>query len=267
MPTLSEIKEKQRTIWGSGDYSKVAWLTQPLGDVLCEAVDLRPGRRVLDVATGTGHVALAAARRFCETTGIDYVPKLLEHARLRALSEGLEVTFSEGDAENIPFADATFDYVLSTVGAMFAPDQEKVATQLLRVCRPGGTIGMINWKPDGYLGELFKLIARYVPPPPNLKPAALWGTEERVRELLGGAASSLGFTTGNLTNRYRSPAHYADFFLTHYGPTLKAFETLDVERRTAFRDDIAALVTRYSRTTDGTAIFDSECLLVIAQKR
>lgn len=267
MPTLAEVKQTQQTTWGSGDFSKVAWLTQPLGDVLCEAVDLRAGRTVLDVATGTGHTALAAARRFCQATGIDYVPELLEHARRRAAAEGLEATFSEGDAENMPFADDSFDYVLSTIGAMFAPDQEKVASELVRVCRRGGTIGMINWKAEGYLGELFRLIASYIPPPPNLRPAALWGSEQRVRELLGNGRASLSFKSGSLTHRFRSATHYADFFLAHYGPTLKTFEALDTERRAAFRGDIVALVERYDRAGDGTAIFDAGYLVVIATKR
>lgn len=266
MPTLAEIKQKQQMIWSSGDYSKVAWLTQPLGDILCEAVDLRPGRTVLDVATGTGHVALAAARRFGEATGIDYVPQLLEHARRRAAVEDLVVTFVEGDAEEIPFPDDSFDYVLSTIGAMFAPDQEKVASELLRVCHSGGTIGMINWKPEGYLGELFRLIASYAPPPANMRPAALWGSEERVKELFGDGLSSLSFKSGALTHRFLSADKYANFFLTHYGPTLKLFETLDDERRTAFRNDIATLVERFNRADDGTAIFDADYLIVIAKK-
>ena len=267
MPTLAEIKQKQQAIWSAGDYSKVAWVTHPLGDILCEAVDLRPGRTVLDVATGTGHVALAAARRFAEATGIDYVPQLLEHARRRAAVEDLAVTFVEGDAEEIPFPDSTFDYVLSTIGAMFAPDQEKVASELLRVCRSGGTIGMINWKPEGYLGQLFRLIGSYAPPPPNMKPAALWGTEERVRELFGDGLSSLSFNSGSLTQRFLSASHYAEFFLTHYGPTLKLFETLDAERREAFRSDIVALVESFNRAEDGTAIFDADFLIVIAKKK
>ena len=266
MPTLAEIKQKQQGIWSSGDYSKVAWLTQPLGDILCEAVDLRPGRTVLDVATGTGHVALAAARRFAVATGIDYVPQLLEHARRRASVEDLAVIFVEGDAEEIPFPEEYFDYVLSTIGAMFAPDQEKVASELIRVCRSGGTIGMINWKPEGYLGELFRLIATYAPPPANMKPAALWGSEQRVQELFGDRLSSLSFKSGALAHRFLSASHYADFFLTHYGPTLKLFETLAADRQAAFNNDLVALVERFNRAEDGTALFDADYLIVIAKK-
>lgn len=182
MPTLEEIKQRQQVAWSSGDYGKIAWITVPLADILCEAVDLHSGSKVLDVATGTGHVALAAARRFCEVTGVDYVPALLEHGRSRAKAEGLEIDFMEGDAESLPLPDGSFDYVLSTIGAMFAPDQPKVASELARVCKPGGTIGMINWQPDGFVGELFKLIGKHVPPA-ELKPAALWGTQARVTEL------------------------------------------------------------------------------------
>lgn len=267
MPTLTEIKDKQQLTWSSGDYGKVAWITQPLGDVLCEAVDLRPGSTVLDVATGTGHVALAAARRFCEAIGIDYVPALLEVGRRRAAAEELIVTFAEGDAEEIPFPDASFDYVLSTIGVMFAPNQEQAAAELVRVCRPGGTIGVLSWKPSGYLGELFKLIARYVPPPSDLKPAALWGTEERVRELFGERVTSLAFKDGLHAHRFRSVQHYVDFFLTYYGPTLKVGEALDPERRAAFAGDIAALVDRFNRAPNGVAIWEVDYLIAIATKR
>jgi SAM-dependent methyltransferase len=267
MPTLEEIKAKQQITWSSGDYGKIAWVTQPLSEVLCDAVDLRPGAEVLDVATGTGHVALAAARRFAQATGVDYVPALLEVARQRAQAEGLHVTFTEGDAENLPVQDASYDYVLSTIGAMFAPNQEKTASELLRAARPGGTIGMINWRPEGFIGELFRTIGRHVPPPEGLKPAALWGSEERVRELFGDAVSSVTFKDGAITIGFLSPEHFADFFISNYGPTLKASEALDGERKDAFKRDLVELAQRHNLRTDGTAALDWTYLLVLATKK
>ncbi|MCL6440748.1 MAG: class I SAM-dependent methyltransferase [Thermoleophilum sp.] len=267
MPTLEEIKSRQQATWASGDYGKVAWATVPLADLLVEAVQLRPGAKVLDIATGTGHVALAAARRFCDATGIDYVPALLEVARRRAAAEGLEVDFVEGDAENLPCPDGQFDYALSTIGAMFAPNQERVASEMLRVTRPGGTIGMINWIPEGLVGELFKTVARYAPPPSELKPATMWGSEERVNELLGPGVSDLSFTHGNITMRFLSPEHYADFFLTWFGPIHTAAATMDQATRDAFRADIIDVASRFNRATDGTAAIEAEYLIVKATKR
>lgn len=266
MPTLEEIKARQQVTWSSGDYGKVAWATQPLADVLCDAVEIRPGADVLDVATGTGHVALAAARRFCRTTGIDYVPRLLEVGRARAAAEGLDVTFAEGDAENVPFPDGSFDYVLSTIGAMFAPNQEKTASELVRVCRPGGTIGMVNWRPEGFVGALFKTVAKHVPPPEGLRPAALWGSEDRVRELFGRAVTSIAFKEGALRANFLSPEHYADFFLTNYGPTLKAAEALAGEQREEFRKDLIELAASNNRRGDGLLTADWTYLVVIATK-
>ncbi len=266
MPTLEEIKARQQIMWGSGDYANIARITVPIADPLVEAVDIRPGATVLDVATGSGHVALAAARRFCKTTGLDYVPSLLEHARARAAAEGLEIDFVEGDAENLQFPDGSFDFVLSAIGAMFAPNQEKVASELARVTTSGGTIGMANWTPTGYVGELFKTMGRHVPPPEGVKPASLWGTEDRVRELFGDTVSSLSFKQGICTQRYLSPEHFADFFITYYGPTLKAYESLPEEKREALRTDLIALATNFNRATDGTCAVDADYTLVVATK-
>lgn len=267
MPTLEEIKAKQQVTWSSGDYGKIAWITQPLAEVLTDAVDLRPGSEVLDVATGTGHVALAAARRFARATGVDYVPALLDVARARAVAEGLDVTFSEGDTETLPLPDAGFDYVLSTLGAMFAPNQDRTASELLRVTRPGGTIGLVNWRPEGFIGELFRTIGAHVPPPEGLKPAALWGSEERVRELFGEGVSSVSFKDGSIKIAFLSPEHFADFFIANYGPTLKASESLDAERKDAFRQALVDLASRHNTATDGTASLEWTYLLVIATKR
>ena len=266
-PTLEDVKARQQKMWGSGDYGKVAWLTVPLADVLCDAVDLRPGATVLDVATGTGHLALAAARRFCAVTGIDYVPELLESARRRASAEALPVEFQEGDAERLPFDDNSFDYVLSAIGVMFTPNHEQAASELVRVCRPGGVIGVANWTPTGFVGGLLKTVGKHAPPPPGVKPPTLWGTEDRVRELLGDRVSQLTFTTATVTERFPSAEHFAEFFIEHYGPTLKASEGLagDAERA-AFRGDLAALADGSSRATDGTVVCDWEYLVSVATK-
>ena len=266
MPTLEEIKAKQQVTWSSGDYGKIAWITQPLAEVLADALEIRPGSEVLDVATGTGHVALATARRFAKATGVDYVPSLLEVARKRAAAEGLDVTFTEGDAENLPVPDEGFDYVLSNIGAMFAPNQEKTASELVRAARSGGTIGMINWRPEGFIGELFRTIAKHVPPPEGLKPAALWGSEERVRELFGEGVSEAHFKDGAIRIGFLSPEHFADFFISNYGPTLKASETLEGEKREAFRNDLVELARKHNTSSDGTAALDWTYLLVIATK-
>src|ERR1051326_2431484 len=191
---FNAIKARQQITWSTGDYSIIGVTLVGISEQLCEAVDIHAGEKVLDVATGNGNTALAAARRFCEVIGIDYVPSLLEDGRQRAAAERLRVTFQEGDSENIPFADASFDVVLSTLGVMFTPHQEKAASELLRVCRAGGKIGMANWTPTGFIGDLFRVIGKYLPPPSGLKPASLWGTEERLQQLFGDGISSLQTT-------------------------------------------------------------------------
>lgn len=264
--TFEEIKAKQQQTWSSGDYGKIAWLTVPLADALVAAVDLRAGARVLDVATGTGHVALAAARRFCDVTGIDYVPALVAAAERRAEAEGLVVCFREADAESLPFTDDSFDYVLSTIGVMFTADHRRAADELVRVGKPGGRIGMVNWTPAGFVGQLLKTVARHVPPTPGALPPTRWGTEEAVRELFGDGISELTCTTATVTQRFPGPEFFADFFLTHYGPTRKAAETLSDVGRHAFRDDLVALATASNRATDGTLVSDWEYLVAVATK-
>lgn len=263
---LAEIKTKQQRTWSSGDYGKIAWLTVPLADALCDAVALRPGAAVLDVATGTGHVALAAARRFCHTSGIDYVPALVEVAGRRAAAEGLSVEFREADAENLPFVDASFDYVLSAIGVMFTANHQRAANELVRVCKPGGRIGMVNWTPTGFVGQMLKTVGRHAPPPPGSPPPTRWGDEDTVRDMLGEAVSELTFTTANVTERFTSPEHFADFFLTHYGPTLKASQRLTDEGRRAFRADLIALAAASNRATDGTVSNDWEYLITVATR-
>src|SRR5215471_4213735 len=264
--SLEEVKQRQQKTWSSGDYGKIAWITVPLADVLCEAADLRSGSAVLDVATGTGHVALAAARRFCAVTGIDYVPALLGQARARASAEKLQVEFREADAEELPCTDASFDYVLSSIGVMFTADHQRAADELLRVCRSGGVVGLANWTPAGFVGQMLKLAGRHVPPPPGVRPPTRWGTEEGIRALLGADAAGLAFTTLSVTQRFPTPEYFADFFLDYYGPTVKASQALTEEGRRAFRGDLIALATTSNDATDGTLVTDWEFLVTVATK-
>ena len=263
-PDLAAIKQRQQQTWATGDYAVVGSTLVIMAEQLCEAVDLRAGQRVLDVATGNGNAALAAARRFCEVTGVDYVPALLEQGRQRAAAEGVAVTFVEGDAEDIPFPDASFDVVLSTLGVMFTADQERAAAELLRVCRPGGKIGLANWTPDGFIGQMFRVTARYVPPPPGLKPPSLWGTEERLRELFGDGVASLRAERRSFVFRYRSFDHWLEVFRGYYGPVTKAFQALDADRQEAYAADLRTLVAQYNRSGDGTMAVPSEYLEVVA---
>jgi SAM-dependent methyltransferase len=266
-PDLAAIKERQRRAWASGDYAVFGATLLIMSELLCEAVDLRPGQRVLDVATGSGNAALAAARRYGEVTGIDYVPSLLKRGRERAVAEGLQVDFREGDAESIPFPDASFDVVLSSVGAMFAPDQEKAAAELLRVCRAGGKIGLANWTPDGFAGEMGSLFGGYLPLSPGLKPPPLWGTEERLRELLGSGAGSLRIVRRSFVFRYRSVRHYLDVLHNDLGPTREAFLALGPARREELVEELVHLIDRFNRSGDETMVVPSDYLEVVVTRR
>ncbi len=266
-PDTSAIKERQQKTWTSGNYAMVGNLLVIIGEQLCEAVDVRSGQKVLDVATGSGNTALSAARRFCEVTGIDYVPELIEQAKSRAEAERLDVSFEVGDAENLPYADGSFDVVLSTVGVMFTPDQEKAAGELLRVCRSGGRIGLANWTPDSYIGNMFRTHGKHVPPPPGIKPPPLWGTEERVRELLGEGVSSLEATRRTYHLRYPSARYFVDYFRGYYGPTLKAFESLDAAGQDALARDLEELLEAWNISGDETLVVPSDYLEVVAVKR
>jgi ubiquinone/menaquinone biosynthesis C-methylase UbiE len=264
---LQALKARQQAAWASGDYTVIGTTVVIVGEQLCEAVDLRAGQHVLDVATGHGVTALAAARRWCDVTGIDYVAALLERGRERAAADRLPVNFQEGDAEDLPFRDRSFDVVLSTFGVMFTPDQEKAARELLRVCRPGGKIGLANWTPDSLIGHVFRAIGRYLPPAPGVKSPALWGTEERLRELFGDQITTLQATPRYFNFRYRSVGHWLEVFRTYYGPMEKAFAALDEEGQAGLERDLTELARRFDRGEKQGLVLPSEYLEVVAIRR
>ena len=254
-PDLGAVKERQQQAWGSGDFHAVAARIVLVAEQLVENADLRAGWRVLDVATGSGNAAIAAARLGCEVVGIDYVPALVERGRVRAIAEGLAVQLLEGDAESLPFPDASFDAVTSVFGAMFAPDHRRAARELVRVTRPGGTIALASWTPDGFIGQLFRTVAGHVTPPAGVASPMLWGTDAHLRDLFGDAIVSLETTERTFTFRYRSAQEFVDFFRTWYGPTLKAFAALDGdEARDALEADLVSLATRFDRLGSPDAI-------------
>ena len=267
IPDLKALKAKQQAAWSSGDYAVVGTTLQIVGENLCEALDLRSGQKVLDVAAGNGNVTLAAARRWCDVVSTDYVPSLLERGRARAAAEGLTVAFKEADAEALPFADGAFDAVVSTFGVMFTPNQDQAARELLRVCKSGGKIGMANWTPEGFIGQIFKTLGKYLPPPPGAKSPALWGTYARLVEMFSAAAVSVKAEPRHFVFRYRSPEHFIDLFKTYYGPMLKAFAALDAAKQKDLTDDLLALINRMNKADDGTMVVPSEYLEVVVSKR
>jgi ubiquinone/menaquinone biosynthesis C-methylase UbiE len=264
---FAAMKTRQQAAWSSGNYAVVGTTLQIVGEELCEALDLRAGRKVLDVAAGNGMASLAAARRWCDVTSADYVPSLLERGRARAAAEGLAIEFKEADAEALPFADGAFDTVLSTFGVMFTPNQEKAAAELVRVCKSNGQIGLANWTPEGFIGQLFKTLGKYLPPAPGAKSPLLWGTRGRLAEMFGPAAISIRTETRNFNFRYRSAEHFLDVFKNYYGPMLKAFAALDEARQNGLKQDIYALLARMDRAGDGTMVVPSEYLEVVITKR
>jgi SAM-dependent methyltransferase len=267
MTTPTEVKALQQRMWATGDFSVVAWNTVFPGELLCEAVELRAGERVLDVAAGSGNVALSAARRNCQAVGIDYVPALIERARERAAAERLPARFEVGDCEDLPFPADSFDAVLSVYGSMFAPSPEKAAQELLRVCRPGGRIGMANWTPDGFWGQAFGLQARYLPPPPGIRPPTEWGTEPRLRELFGTAISSMQINRRTALFRYRSSAHWIEVFSTYFGPVMRTLAALDGERRGAYLEELDATLNRFNCSGDATLVVGADYLEVVMTKK
>jgi ubiquinone/menaquinone biosynthesis C-methylase UbiE len=264
---LAAVKARQRAAWSTGNYAVVGTTLQIVGETLCEALDLRSGARVLDVAAGNGNATLAAARRWCEVTSTDYVATLLESGRERAHAEGHAIRFQEADAENLPFRDASFDAVMSTFGVMFTPDQDRAASELARVCRPGGRIGLANWTPESFIGQLFKTIGKYLPPAPGVKSPALWGTTARLAELFGKTAREIRTTSREFTFRYRSIAHWIEVFRTYYGPMNKTLAALDAERQAALTRDVLALMDSRNRSGDGTLVLPSEYLEVVIERK
>jgi SAM-dependent methyltransferase len=264
-PDLQAVTQVQQQVWSEGDFAKIGAAAQGVAENLCEAIDLLPGRRVLDVACGAGNGAIAAARRNAEAIGLDYVPALLERARERAAAEGFDIEFIEGDAQALPFDDGSFDYVISTFGAMFAPDQEKTASELLRVCKSGGKIGMANWPPRGVVGGgFFKVMAQHAPPPPGVPPPILWGTEERLRELFGDGIAELTVDTKFWNFRYHSPEAWLEFFRQFFGPMVTAFQRVGDDGAEALEKDLLEVMRSANRAGDAALVAPAEYAEVVA---
>lgn len=265
-PDFAAIKHRQQAAWSAGDYAIIGTTLAITGERLCEAVDLQAGETVLDVACGNGNATLAAARRWAEVTGVDYVPALIERARERAAAEQLPLSVRVGDAEALPWPAASFDVVLSTFGVMFTPMQKQAAAELLRVCRPGGRIGLANWTPDGFVGQMFRLMGRYIPPPADLSSPLLWGTEQRLQELLGPGVSELRIRRRDYIFRYHSAEHWLHIFRTYYGPMERAFATLPADGRAALAADLIDLAKRSNRAGQSALAVPGEYLEVVAQR-
>jgi ubiquinone/menaquinone biosynthesis C-methylase UbiE len=263
---LEAVKAMQQKMWAQGDFARIGMIMVLISENLVEAADVIPGERVLDVACGSGNTALAAARRFTDVTGLDYVPELLDHARERAAAELVDADFIEGDAERLPFEDASFDLVASTFGVMFAPDHEKAVRELLRVTRPGGRIALANWTPDGAIGEMFMTVARHAPPPPGVKPPILWGDEDYLRELFGDAISDLRAERREFMFRYPSPEFQLEYFQTWFGPTKMAFARLDEAGKEALAADLLDLARRRNMAGDAALVVPSGYLEVVATR-
>jgi len=266
-PDFSNIKQRQQATWASGDFAVIGVTLQIVGESLAEAVDIRADERVIDVAAGNGNATLAAARRFANVTSTDYVPDLLDDGRTRAAAEGLEVNFRVADAEDLPFPDGHFDAALSTFGAMFTPDHTRPAHEMLRVVRSGGRIGLANWTPEGFIGQLFKVIGAYIPPPTGLKSPALWGTEPHIVELFGSEATDIRTLRKHFNFRYRSAAHWIQVFRDFYGPTHKAFAALDLAGQSALAKDISTLLNKFNIAGPSSLVVPAEYLEVVITRR
>ncbi len=260
---LSGLKIRQRTAWASGDYAVIGTTLQLVGELLAEACDLRWDENVLDVAAGNGNATLAAARRGCKVISTDYVSSLLDRGAKRANAEDLDVEFQIADAEALPFKDATFDAVLSTFGVMFAPVQEQAAAELARVCRPGGRIGLANWTPEGFVGQMFKVLGRHLPPPAGARPPSLWGTEDHLHALFGERAAAIDTTRRMFNLRYRSARHFVETFRTWYGPVHTAFAALSFEKAQVLENDLIELLDSMNQAGPGSLVVPSEYLEIV----
>jgi len=265
-PNYDAIKAKQQATWASGDFGQIGVRLQIVGESICESVDIHAGEKVLDVASGNGNASLAAARRFADVTSTDYVPSLLEQGRRRAEADSLPISFEVADAEALPFEDGTFDVALSTFGVMFAPDQERAASELLRVVKPGGRIGLASWTPEGFIGRLFELVGSFVPPPTGLRSPMSWGTETRLVELLGPGAAGIRTERKMCMFRYASAEHWVDFFRAYYGPMHKAFAALDDSRQRAFHVALSALAREWNRSERESLVVPGEYLEAVITK-
>jgi ubiquinone/menaquinone biosynthesis C-methylase UbiE len=264
---LEAVKQAQQRTWSEGDFAMVAGLIMKVAEDLAEALEIVPGERVLDVACGSGNGAIAAARRaWGGVVGADFVPALLERGRERAAAERLEIEFVEADAEALPFADGEFDVVMSIFGAMFAPDHQRAANELLRVCRPGGRIGMANWVPDGGVGRMFLTVAKHAPPPPGVQPPLLWGTEEHLRERFGDGIADLRVERRGSRQTFRSADHWLDFFRTYFGPTKVAFERVGPEGEEALEADLRAFLEEGNTAGENALVLEPDYLEVIATR-
>ena len=264
---FNALKSRQMTAWASGDYAVIGTTLQLVGEQLAEACDLRWDERVLDVAAGNGNATLAAARRGCQVTSTDYVAALLERGAERARAERLDVKFQTADAEALPFEDASFDAVLSTFGVMFSPNQAQAAAELARVCRPGGRIGLANWTPAGFIGQLFKVLGGHLPPPAGLQPPSLWGVEAHLQGLFGDSAAAISVTPRMFNFRYRSAAHFIEVFRTWYGPVHKAFAALPQDGAAALERDLTELLDRLNRAGPDSLVVPSEYVEVVVTRR
>jgi SAM-dependent methyltransferase len=259
-PDLATVKTRQQAVWASGDYAVIGTTLQLVGELLAEACDLQWGETVLDVAAGNGNATLAAARRGAAVTSTDYVAALLDRGAQRAAAEGFDITFQAADAEALPFETGRFDAVLSTFGVMFTPDHAKSASEMIRVCRPGGRIGLANWTPEGFIGQLFKTMGRHLPPPAGVKPPSLWGTETHLQALFGEQAASIRTTRRLFNFRYRSAAHFIDVFRAWYGPVHKAFAALGPDKGVALEADLTELINTHNRAGGSSLVVPGEYL-------
>jgi len=263
MPDFEAIKTRQQATWATGDYGRIGIQLQLIGESLCEAADVRADERVIDVCAGNGNASLAAARRYARVTSTDYVPELLEQGRRRAEAEGLKIDTRVADAEKLPFEDGAFDVALSPYGVMFSPDQARAASELVRVVRPGGRIGLANWTPDGFVGELFRLVSGFVAPPAGVQPASAWGTETRLVELFGPHAAEIRTSRRQHVFRYRSAAHWIGIFRDFYGPIHRAFGALDEAGQKALQAGLEELLDKYNVAGGASLVVPADYLEVV----